>query len=196
MSASKIIKTLKNKRPKRITKRFIILAIAVVGLFGLVLISVLGSNTGAPVPGSAEDLVEEIASEAIPDTEADSQTAKDEEVAFTIRSIRCNRTKILDEEAAGRFCIVGVNLRNESGAPISLQPKFQYADVSGERRFKASSNDGYYADNALSSPYREIAPGETIGGSFVFDIPFDTRLKTLELHSTEDSEGVVVIVEE
>ncbi|CAM3685799.1 DUF4352 domain-containing protein [Smaragdicoccus niigatensis] len=97
----------------------------------------------------------------------------------------------LQKNAQGAFTIVHLTVKNIGDKPESFVPGSQKVFDAAGREF---TNDAAAALNleAETSLLAEINPGNTVTAAVVFDLPAGSDAKTIELHDSLFSGGVVV----
>lgn len=126
------------------------------------------------------------------------EPARDGKFEFTVKSVECGRPQVGDEflnkNAQGQFCLVNLSVKNIGDVSQSLSSFNQYAYDAGNRKFTADDTATLYVTpmSSGSAWYNEINPGNSVEGTFVFDVPKDVSLTTLELHDSAFSGGIKV----
>lgn len=126
------------------------------------------------------------------------EPARDGKFEFIVKSIECGRPQVgnefLNKKAQGQFCLVNLNVKNIGDVSQSLSSFNQYAYDAQNRKFTADDTATLYAaaPDAGSAWYNEINPGNSVDGTFVFDVPKGVSLTTVELHDSTFSSGIKV----
>lgn len=121
---------------------------------------------------------------------------RDGKFEFVVSRVDCSRTSLgqehLKRTAKGKFCIVGLAVRNiADGSQFFLGHAQKAFDAAGDE-FGNDEIAGIYANRDTETFLRKLDPGERVTGSLVFDIPESATLTTLELHDSLLSNGVKV----
>lgn len=167
----------------------IVLAALVVVCGGL--IAIVAAATGSSKPGTGGGAPAAVHASL-------NQPARDGKFEFTVTAIKCGVPKVgdgyLNKTAQGQYCLVTVKVSNIGTVP-------QLFDGSGQKAHDAAgttfANDGQaegYANKDSATFLNEINPGNSVVGTLVFDIPKTAAIKTLELHDSLFSGGVIVTV--
>jgi hypothetical protein len=121
---------------------------------------------------------------------------RDGKFEFVVSRVDCSHTSLgqehLKRTAKGRFCIVGLSVRNiADGSQFFLGHAQKAFDAAGDE-FGNDEIAGIYANRDAGTFLRKLDPGERVTGSLVFDVPKTATLTTLELHDSLLSHGVRV----
>jgi hypothetical protein len=119
---------------------------------------------------------------------------RDGQLEFVVRSVRCGVTQLgsgtLASPAEGQYCLLRVEVTNVKDQPRRLyEPVQKLHDSAGDKHGAIFSARLYLPEQTL---WDEVRPGESVGGTMVFDIPADRQAVALELHDGIASGGVTV----
>lgn len=124
------------------------------------------------------------------------EPARDGKFEFIVNKIDCGRTQLggqfANHKAQGEFCLVDVTIKNIGDQAQSLFEDNQYAFNAEGQKYSADTEASFYLDEAASTIYEEINPGNSVKGKIIFDVPKGTKLVKLELHDSAFSGGVEV----
>lgn len=142
------------------------------------------------------------------------EVVRDGSMSFTVDTMRCGVTEIGEEKPDhGQFCVFDIAVANEGTQPVSFNAISQRAygskggfyvpdpvadavsnkasdtvpDVAGDPALQDESE----LDPPVAPP---IKPGTSRNVQIVYDLPLDVKLTQIDLHATEYSEGVVVLL--
>lgn len=120
---------------------------------------------------------------------------RDGKFEFTVTNVDCNKTQIGDQyinkQAQGKFCILSISVKNIGDVPQTLNSSDQKVFNDKGQEYTNDSSAEIYLDNN-DVLYKDINPGNTVNGKFVFDVPTEAVLVKAELHDSSFSNGVVV----
>lgn len=128
------------------------------------------------------------------------EAARDGKFEFTAKSIECGKSSVgtnpyLTKTAQGQYCLLTVSVKNIGNEPQTLSSSNQYLYNSAKQKYSADDTATMYispSDNASSSLYNEINPGNTVEGIIAFDLPKDQSPVQAEFHDSAFSGGVKV----
>lgn len=126
------------------------------------------------------------------------EPARDGKFEFTVKGMECGRAQIgnefLNKKAQGQFCLISLNAKNIGDASQSLSSFNQYAYDAANKKFTVDDTATLYVapTDSGSAWYNEINPGNSVEGTFVFDVPKDVSLTVIELHDSAFSGGIKV----
>jgi len=131
-----------------------------------------------------------------PATPGVGAAVRDGKFEFVVSRVDCSHTSLgqehLKRTAKGKFCIVGLSVRNiADGSQFFLGHAQKAFDAAGDE-FGNDEIAGIYANREAGTFLRKLDPGERVTGSLVFDVPKTATLTTLELHDSLLSHGVRV----
>lgn len=128
-----------------------------------------------------------------------NQPARDGNLEFRVRQVDCGIGRIGDpvvhQRATGQFCLVEVTVRNVGKRPTAFRESLQKAYGPGRQQFRADIGAGLLANADHQVFLDELNPGAEVTGTVVYDIPPDSRIVRLQLHSAHGSRGVSVRTE-
>ncbi|CUU57693.1 Serine/threonine protein kinase [Parafrankia irregularis] len=186
-------------RPPRFTPQRI-LGFAAVALVVVLAAWFISSITGADSDGGANDLRSGDRSESAqaptaPRTAKVGSPVRDDQLEFRANKIKCGEHQIgesfLARRATGQFCLVDITVTNRGTTARLLESSKQYLTTSAGERHSADFVARFYP-SLNGGIWDTIKPGDTVTGTFVFDIPADEKAKSLELHERPESLGVVI----
>ncbi|WP_311984445.1 DUF4352 domain-containing protein [Parafrankia sp. CH37] len=160
----------------------------------------ISSITGADSDGGANDLRSGDRSESAqaptaPRTAKVGSPVRDDQLEFRANKIKCGEHQIgesfLARRATGQFCLVDITVTNRGTTARLLESSKQYLTTSAGERHSADFVARFYP-SLNGGIWDTIKPGDTVTGTFVFDIPADEKAKSLELHERPESLGVVI----
>ncbi len=184
----------KAMRPWYKKKRFIIPGAVVV----LGIAAGSGADGGPDTkPTSSSDQPQEQEAPA-PSMAGMNQPARDGKFEFVVSSMQCGATEVgeefLTERAQGQFCLLDVTVKNIGKESQTLSATNQYllndADVEYSASFEASFAYNQAQDTDVL--FEDINPGNSISGTFVFDVPMDAQITTARLHDSAFSGGILI----
>jgi hypothetical protein len=127
-----------------------------------------------------------------------NQPARDGKFEFTVTKIQCGVAKVGDDvlgkTAQGQFCLVTVTVKNIGSQPQIFNGGDQKAHAPDGTTYGNSGDAELYANKDTQTFLEQINPGNSVTGMLVFDIPKTATIKTLELHDSPFSGGVIVTV--
>ena len=116
--------------------------------------------------------------------------------AFSVTGTRCGVEQVgpaaLPARPTGRFCLVSVTVRNVGSEADLLDPGAQRAVDAQGRQYPVADQAAALLNSDVPTLLEEIAPGATVSGVLPFDVPADTALTAVELHSAIGSAGLRV----
>ena len=126
-----------------------------------------------------------------------NSAVSDGKFEFTITSVDCGKTTVgteyLSKAAQGQYCFLNMSVKNIGDKSQTLSGNDQKLfNAAGQEYSYDSTATIYAAPDATNSWYSEINPGNTVQGSFVFDIPKDQVPTVAQLHDSTFSNGVKV----
>jgi hypothetical protein len=122
------------------------------------------------------------------------QAVRDGAFEFRVGLVQCGRPVVGDaptlEAADGQFCLVELTVENATAEPRMFTDADQKAfNLAGMSYTTDPSAANYINEEDLPM---DIAPGQRVTVTIVFDIPKDEKLTGLELHDSPFSAGVRV----
>ena len=121
---------------------------------------------------------------------------RDGKFELVVSRVDCSRTTLgvehLKRTAAGKYCVVGLQIRNIADDPQLFLGKAQKAYDAGGAEFGDDELAGLYVNRDTQTFLRKIDPGHKVTGKIVFDVPKATTLTAVELHDSPLSGGVRV----
>jgi hypothetical protein len=111
---------------------------------------------------------------------------------YTVTSLDCGKTTVSGAIPKGRFCVLGVTVRNMSG--VALKPGIAFAKAYDER------GTGYLADAVAqiraerdgSALLADLAPGARISDRLIYDVPKTATITSVVLRETPASAGITI----
>lgn len=97
--------------------------------------------------------------------------------------------------AIGQYCVVDVTITNVGRYDTVFSISAQYGVTADGRRVPASQMASVYAavgGDQISAWVQPIGVGDAVTGPVVFDLAQGTRLRSVELHASPGSHGVIV----
>jgi len=139
--------------------------------------------------GQHERIVRGLAAQPEPSAEV-GETAADGNFEFVVRDVDCGLRSAGDQSAAGRFCVVALQVTNidDRKHPLPATSQVLYDAVGDYYRLDQAASEGG-GETALFEP---VAAGDTVRGKLVYDIPPNRKAVYIELHDTVLSRGVGV----
>lgn len=126
------------------------------------------------------------------------QAVRDGKFEFVAQKVDCGKTQVgtadFGEKAQGQFCLVSVSVKNISNQPQTFDGGDQKAIGSSGAKYDNSTAAETDANQGNETFLNNINPGNQVTGVLVYDIPKDATIKTLELHDSPFSGGVMVDV--
>jgi hypothetical protein len=120
-------------------------------------------------------------------------TVRDGDFEFKVSKMDCSKStvtnKILKTTADGKFCVVSLSVRNLATKSKLFSSKIQSAYDADGTKYSDDVLADFYANDNSQTFLQEIAPGATVTGKIVFDVPAGTELTALELHDSFFSSG-------
>ncbi|MEV4343598.1 DUF4352 domain-containing protein [Actinoplanes sp. NPDC049596] len=133
-----------------------------------------------------------------PDPAAQPPSAFEGHFELTVLGSRCGVTSVgpqdLPQRPQGQFCLVDVEVQNTSSEAELLDPGAQRAIDAQGAEHPLAEQALVFLNEAQPTLLEEIAPGATVKGVLPFDVPAQTQLSELVLHSAMDSAGARVPV--
>lgn len=130
------------------------------------------------------------------DTVSIGEAGRDGAFEFTVSRIDCGVAQIGDsfvnQTAVGQFCLAEVTVHNAGKDPATFADGLQRAYGPDGDRYAADSAAGILANSEQQLFQNQINPGNRVTGVVVYDIPRDSHIAELELHSSEDTAGLRV----
>lgn len=122
---------------------------------------------------------------------------RDGKFEFVVKHIDCGKSKVgneyINQKAQGQFCLVSATVKNIGDESQMLAGSNQYAyDAKGRQFTNDTAAEIMLDDNQTF--LQDINPGNTLKGTFVFDVPKNVKIKELELHDSAFSGGIKVKV--
>lgn len=108
------------------------------------------------------------------------QPVRDGKLEFVVKGASCGHASAGGRTAQGQYCLVELTVANIGDKP---------ATFSGGNQ-KGSSQGAEYKDD--SAVYTTINPGNSVAATLAFDVPRDGTLRSVTLHDSAFSGGVVV----
>jgi hypothetical protein len=112
---------------------------------------------------------------------------------FTVTAVEDGQTSLGGPPATrvprGQFVLVYFTVRNDVLAPGRFAEEYQYLLFDGDGR----KYEGHIADRG-DLFQADINPGDTVAGVLVFDIPSDAEPLSIELHGSQYSGGINVLL--
>lgn len=166
----------------------------VVVLFGgcAVLIATLGSGTKPTPVTEAETKAKE--AESAQKVAGIGAVVKDGKFSFKVTKLERRASvggSFLNKQAQGVFLLVYVTVENIGDEAQAFSGAAQKLYDGSDREYEASSEAAIYFEESQSL-YENINPGNAVKGVVLFDIPKNTKYKTIELHDSVFSDGVRV----
>ncbi|WP_007513243.1 serine/threonine-protein kinase [Frankia saprophytica] len=119
---------------------------------------------------------------------------RDGGLQFTVEGVECGVEQLgpdfLARRPNGQFCLVTMTVRNVGGSSRQLQSANQYAYDSFGGQHSADYLSRFYLLG--ETVWQPVAPGASVHGRMVFDIPAEARLKLLRLHGSSTGTGVSI----
>jgi hypothetical protein len=109
---------------------------------------------------------------------------------YTVTSLDCGKSTVGGAVPKGRFCIVGITVRNMSG--VARKPGIAFAKAYDER------GTGYIADAVAqiraerdgSALLDDLAPGARITDRLIYDVPKTATITSVVLRESPASAGI------
>jgi hypothetical protein len=121
---------------------------------------------------------------------------RDGKFEFVVSRPDCSKSSVglehLNRTAAGKYCVVGLSVKNIADQPQLFLGSAQKAFDAAGNKFTDDEIAGFYANHDTQTFLRKIDPGHKVVGKIVFDVPKATTLTTIELHDSYFSGGVRV----
>lgn len=121
---------------------------------------------------------------------------RDGKLEFVVSTLDCSKStvsnRILKTTADGKFCVVGLSVRNLDTGSKLFSSKVQTAYDAQGAKFNDDVLADFYANDNSQTFVKDIPPGGVVTGKVVFDVPRTTTLTWIELHDSLFSGGVRV----
>jgi eukaryotic-like serine/threonine-protein kinase len=128
-------------------------------------------------------------------TAAVGQPARDGSFEFLVTAVTCGQeaigNEVLNRQAQGQYCFVGVSVANVGSEGQTLHTGSQHLYDAAGNRYRSDGGAGFYLDSALGG-WIEINPGNSVAGTLVYDVPPSVQPARIELHDSPFSGGVTV----
>jgi hypothetical protein len=163
-------------------------------------VAVVGVAVGVSVTAAPETQAREVTLDPVVHLD---RTVRDGPIRFHVSTLEPNVGAVhlgnLARHARGEFVLVDVRVSNTGHAPAELEEGVQRVYDAGGRAYSSDATADYYlnftdlSSYTGSSPlFNRLAPGEQVEGQIAFDVPPQTDLSKLVLHSSPGSPGAVV----
>jgi hypothetical protein len=121
---------------------------------------------------------------------------QDGQFTFVVSSVTCGQPSVgrsvVTRQAKGTFCLVKLTIENTGTESQSFSDVFQKLRGADGTVYDADVAAGVIANENIAGLWSNIAPGEKVSGTIVYDIPKQAQIATVELHDSVLSEGAVV----
>jgi hypothetical protein len=175
----------------------VLVTLAAVGvLTGLFLFGVANFGRADPVAATTAAAGRTATTQASPDLPGVGAPVRDGKFEFVVTRVDCTSSKVglehLQRTAKGKYCVIGLTVRNIADRPQYFLGKAQKAVGGDGTGYRDDEIAAVYANHDTQTFLRKIDPGEQVAGNVVFDVPKATTLTTIELHDSLLSGGVRV----
>jgi hypothetical protein len=176
--------------PVKVTLAVVISVAAVIALFMTGIIAERFSH-GLPAAGTSTAATPV---KAVPAGPAFGEAVRDGKFEFTVTRVDCSRTTVglehLKRTAEGKFCVIGLTVRNIGDGSKYFMGQAQTAYDTSGAGYDSDELAGLYANGGVEAFLQKLGPGEKVSGRLVFDVPKKAELASLELHDSPLSGGV------
>jgi hypothetical protein len=120
---------------------------------------------------------------------------KDGAFELTVTRMNCDTVTVGDTtklRAQGQYCLVDLTVKNTGTAPEIFPDIAQTGFDAGGEQYSADSTAGAHANKDHAAFLKQIAPGDTVQGTLVFDVPAGTELRSIVLHESLFTAGVQI----
>ena len=121
---------------------------------------------------------------------------QDGQFTFVVSSVTCGQPSVgrsvVTRQAKGTFCLVKLTIENTGTESQSFSDVFQKLRGADGTVYDADVAAGVIANENIAGLWSNIAPGEKVSGTIVYDIPKQAQIATVELHDSVLSEGAMV----
>lgn len=173
--------------PVRATLAVVVPVAVVIALFAAGIAAERFSN-GGPAAGTAP------ASPSTPAGPAFGEAVRDGKFEFTVTRVDCSATTVgferLKRTAGGKFCVIGLTVRNIGDTATYFLGRAQTAYDSSGDTYGSDELAGLYVNGGAQAFVQQLGPGEKVSGKLVFDVPKPVQLAGIELHDSPFSGGV------
>jgi len=109
---------------------------------------------------------------------------------YTVTSLNCGTATVDGVVPKGRFCIVGITVRNMSG--MARKPGISFASAYDARaaRYLPDAVAQIRAERNGPSLLDELAPGTQITDRLFYDVPSDKTITSVVLRESPSSAGI------
>jgi hypothetical protein len=187
------VRAVRRISPVKVSLAVLISAGAMVVLFAAGIVAERYSR-GLPAAGTTAVAGPPVA--VVPAGPAPGEAVRDGKFEFAVTRVDCSRTTVVLERlkttADGKFCVVGLTVRNVGDGAKYFVGQAQKAYDAAGAEYGSDELAGLYANRGVEAFVRRIGPGETATGKLVFDVPKKAALVALELHDSPLSGGVRV----
>ncbi|MBL7256927.1 DUF4352 domain-containing protein [Paractinoplanes lichenicola] len=119
--------------------------------------------------------------------------ARDGRFVFTVTAVRCGVDRVGDEyvnlEPKGAYCLLDVTVKNGGRTPEFFDSNSQKAYDAAGTEFSTDIQAEVFVNSEARNFLDEIAPGNQVKGSLVFDVPQGSALTNVVLHESFSSPG-------
>jgi len=172
-----------------------------VGLFQIMLIGGIGAGIDSVANETTNS--DTVSESSVDDNKSSSlpkigDVAKDGDVEFVVKKIKCGETEVggefLSEKAQGEYCRVAVTIKNNGDEATLISSGDLKLIDSKNREFSADDIATMYAssDDAGSTWFDEINPGNKVKGDILFDVSKGAKITKAKFSSGLFSSGVEI----
>jgi hypothetical protein len=123
--------------------------------------------------------------------------ATDGDVRFVVEKVRFRARRVgsryLNAKPSGRFVLVTVRVTNAGSTPMTFTDVDQRL-MAGAVAYAPDPGAGLLVNARSPRWLEELAPGRSMRGVLVFDVPRRVTPETITLHAAPESAGVTVVL--
>ncbi|MEU4155848.1 DUF4352 domain-containing protein [Actinoplanes sp. NPDC026670] len=131
-------------------------------------------------------------------TVADPGDTPAADFGFEVTGLRCGVESVgpegMAEKAAGQFCLVDLEVTNNSGEPKLFDSGAQRVQDTNGVAYAVADQAAVFLNEGSPSLLAEVEPGVTVTGVLPFDVPSDVRLSEATLTGAMSTPGVHVML--
>ncbi|MFI0348918.1 DUF4352 domain-containing protein [Actinomadura sp. 9N407] len=121
---------------------------------------------------------------------------RDGKFSFTVTRVKKGVKRVggqyFGEEAQGQFVFVYVTVKNIGDDSRTFMSANQTLYDTGGRKFEADGEATFVMAEESKAFIEDINPGNSVKGILIFDVPKGVKLKSVKLHDSMFSGGVIV----
>ncbi|GIE35455.1 hypothetical protein Ait01nite_085000 [Actinoplanes italicus] len=188
--------------PVKVTVAVVVSGVVVVALFAAGIAAERFSN-GRPADATATSAApaqaaprkgDPVKTDPVKAGPAFGEAVRDGKFEFAVTRVDCSSATVslkrLKRTADGKFCIVGLTVRNIGDGSKYFLGRAQTAYDTSGATYDSDELAGLYVNGGAEAFLQKLGPGEKVSGKLVFDVPERVQLDSLELHDSPLSGGV------